>query len=303
MSELWAATASGLHRIQGEPAHKLVGRDVGAIGVTGWGRWAIADGRSILSTHSGDWEEEATLASSPRSTDLTARCLLADSRSGDVLVGTSEAHLFLLAGGTLLGLEGFDDAPGRGDWYTPWGGPPDVRSISRSDDLTDYVNIHVGGILRLRDGAAAWEPTIDIDADVHQVLAHDGLVLAACARGLAVSRDHGDSWEFLTQGLHAPYCRAVAVSGEHILLGASTGHDSKQAALYRMPIGGSAFEKCGNGLPERFDANLDTFWVAADGAEAGLATPDGRVFISNDEGASWVQAADGLPHIRAVTFL
>src|SRR5207249_1971591 len=80
---------------------------------------------------------------------------------------------------------------------------------------TVYVNVHVGGVVRSRDGGRSWTPTVDIESDVHQVLAHPSraeVVLAAAADGFGVSRDCGASWRFITEGMHAHYLRAVAVS-------------------------------------------------------------------------------------------
>ncbi len=117
-------------------------------------------------------------------------------------VGSSEARLFRLNGRTLEPVEAFDALEGRDAWYTPWGGPPDTRSISEwGHDV--YVNVHVGGILHTRDGGVTWNPTIDIDADVHQVATARGLVLAACARGLATSKDEGLTWSMRIDGLEA----------------------------------------------------------------------------------------------------
>jgi hypothetical protein len=102
-------------------------------------------------------------------------------------VGSSEARLFRLTGNTLAPVDAFD-AEGRDSWYTPWGGPPDTRSISEwGEDV--YVNVHVGGVLHTGDNGATWTPTIDVDADVHQVATAEGLVLAAGARGLSMSVD------------------------------------------------------------------------------------------------------------------
>ncbi|MFN8233199.1 MAG: hypothetical protein U0V56_06925, partial [Actinomycetota bacterium] len=61
-------------------------------------------------------------------------------------VGTSGARLLRLVGNALEPVEGFAAVAGREGWFTPWGGPPDTRSISEWDHDV-YVNVHVGGIL------------------------------------------------------------------------------------------------------------------------------------------------------------
>ena len=89
-------------------------------------------------------------------------------------------------------------SPGRDAWYQPHGGPPAVRTMAVDDEGRIYVNVHVGGIVRSDDEGRSWEPTIDIDVDVHQVVTvpgQPGRVVAATARGLATSDDYGRSLE------------------------------------------------------------------------------------------------------------
>ena len=150
--------------------------------------------------------------------------------------------------------------------------------------------------MRSSGGESSWEPTIDIHADVHEVLFDpaSGLVLAASARGLAVSADGGKSWRFDTQGLHANYLRSVVVAGETVLVGASTGPRTNHAAVYRAPLnGGATFERCRDGLPERFLDNIDTLCLASSGSQVAFGTSDGSVFVSSDEGKSWSAGAGG----------
>jgi hypothetical protein len=89
-------------------------------------------------------------------------------------------------------------------------------------DGTVYLNVHVGGILRYRDDDPVWRDTMDIDADVHEVIAHPdmpGTALAATARGVAISRDGADSWTFHTDGLlqRARWACRPDVDGRSIL--------------------------------------------------------------------------------------
>ncbi len=299
-TEVLVGTQDGLHRLGGAgavPDVKLSGHEVNALAGEGEAWWAIADGETVWRSDLPGWREVG------RAREVRANCLCLSSLG--MFVGTSEGHLLRLNGNNLEPVESFDRADGRDEWYTPWGGPPDVRSISRSDDGTVYANIHVGGVVRSTDQAVSWEPTLDIHSDVHQVLApsgHPGVVLAACARGLARSGDGGDTWSFETEGLHAAYCRAVAVGDGTIYLSASLSHRGNRACLYRRPLDGGAFEKCEQGLPEWFSDNIDTFCVVATGSQVAFGTNDGWVFASGDSGSTWEAWAEGLPPVRCVAF-
>jgi hypothetical protein len=290
-------TADGLREYDAEGragAVRFEGRNVTAVAPEGPELWAVLDGREVWHTAAIDWWFHVADLEG-----LRADCL-ADTRAG-LLVGTSEARLFRVAGEGLEAVGGFDDAPGRDGWYTPWGGPPDTRSVSE-DDETVYVNVHVGGILRSVDGGETWQPTIDPDWDVHRVLARPGRLYAACARGLAVSPDRGGAWSIQAEGLHARYCRGVAVCGETVLVSASEGPGGRRSALYRGSLDGGSFERCRAGLPEWFDANIDSSCLDAipETGPAAFGTADGRVFVSPDEGASWGVVASGLPGINCV---
>jgi hypothetical protein len=273
------------------------GRTVTALGAEYPDLWAIVESTEVWRTSDGGWEQRG---SAPEGTRLNC---IADVRAG-YLVGTSEAHLLRVGDHGLEPVDAFEDAAGRDDWYTPWGGPPDVRSISEDSDVV-LVNVHVGGIVRTLDEGATWEPTIDIHSDVHRVTARDGRAYAACARGLAVSEDRGDSWSYWTDGLHATYCRGVALCGDTVLVSASRGPRGGQAAVYRAPKDGGAFERCTAGLPEWFDSNIDSLCLDAipDHGVAAFGTDDGRVFVSRDEGTSWEEIASGPGEVRSVLLM
>ena len=262
--------------------------------------WVLVEGRSLWrSGADGTWEEITSVAM-----DGIAATCLGTSPVG-LLVGTESAHLLRLDGATLVRVDSFEDVAGREAWYTPWGDPPDVRSISTSVDGAMYVNVHVGGVVRSTDGGRSWTPTLDVEADVHQVLAHPSrpaLVLAAAAVGLVVSRDGGESWEIDAEGLHATYARAVTVAGDAAIVSVSTGPGGRRAALYRRPLAGAAgLTRCGPGLPEWFRGNIDTACVASVGSTVAFGSPDGCVYLSTDAGERWERVARGLPAIAAVT--
>lgn len=241
----------------------------------------------------GPWEKVSSFDDTP-----PARCLVA--AGDDVLVGTAEAHLLRVRDGQAEPVAGFEEAEGRDGWYTPWGGPPDTRSLSVADDGTIYANVHVGGIVRSSDGGETWEPTIDVDTDVHQVLAAPGSVLAPSAFGLAVSADGGDSWDVVTDGLHATYLRAVAVAGDDVLVSASSGPGGDHSAVYRRVGGEGPFERCRTGLPEWLGGNVDTGTLAATGDWVVFAAPGGTLYSSSDAGRTWEARAEGLPKVTAV---
>ena len=300
MPRILVATTDGLHELDDRAVLEGVhhtGRAVTT--VVQWEKqlWAIVDGSELWHTAEVDgWTHLSDLEPNQ------GTCL--GFMKNDVLVGSSEARLFRLVGDSLEPVAAFDRAEGRSKWYTPWGGPPDTRSISEWDDAV-YVNVHVGGVLRTEDGGETWAPTIDIDADVHQVTTAEGQVLAACASGLAVSTDRGSTWTFRSEGLETRYSRAVTVCGDAVLLSASRGPRGGRAAVYRGRLSGGGLERCRTGLPEWFDDNIDTHCLDAhpDGSFVAFGTSEGRVFASDDAGLSWAEFASGLPQVRRVLVL
>lgn len=301
-TNLLIGTSAGVYELTGDGPRRdpaFGARGVTALAAADGVAWAIADRRSIARRESdGTWTDVA------RSDEFDLVCLL--PMPDGLLAGTVEAHLLRLDDHTLGRVAPFDAVEGRDAWYTPWGGPPAVRSIARDLGGRIHANVHVGGIPRSLDGGASWEPTIDIDADVHQVVAHPNeadVVVAAGAVGLAVSEDGGAGWRIEQQGLHATYARAVAVASGHVLLTISNGPRGGRAAVYRSTLEPNLhLEKCTDGLPEWFDGNIDSGWLVARGSAAAFGTADGDIFTSGDQGEHWRGAAQGLPSISTLCF-
>lgn len=295
----FVGTDSGLWVLEDEaarPVEALAARAVTALALDGPTLWALVDGSALWESDGDRWTPRAALDG------LSATCV-GPTRDG-VLIGTEQAHLLRLGRSGLARVETFEAVEGRETWYTPWGDPADVRSITVAGDGAIHVNVHVGGVVRSRDGGMSWTPTVDIEQDVHQVLTHPSraeVVLVASAEGFGVSRDGGDSWTFETAGLHAHYARAVAAADDCVLLSASTGPRGRRAAIYRRPLDdGGRFERCRDGLPEWFADNVDTGCLAATGPLVVCGTADGRVYRSDDAGVTWTLALKGLPTVRCV---
>ena len=299
MPTILVATRDGMHTFDGDGQPRgedHVGRSVTSLGRADTELWAILDASELWHATGSDWSHVTDLER------LRATCVTAIG--ADVFVGSSEARLFRLAGEALEPVDAFDHASGRETWHTPWGGPPDTRSMANWEDEI-YVNVHVGGILRSGDWGETWTPTIDVDADVHHVTTAAGMVLAACAGALAVSTDRGATWAYRTDGLESRYSRAVAVCGGSVLLSASNGPRGGRAAVYRGDLSGGTFERCRAGLPEWFDDNIDTYRLDAlpDGTLASFGTSDGHLYGSTDEGVTWNELASGLPSVQRVLVL
>jgi hypothetical protein len=294
-------TADGVLSIDPGQSPVLAGHRIDALarGEGAW--WVLSDGDTVWNI-----PDDGTPSRVAGSDETRINCLLA--RLDDVLLGAEAAQLFHIPASGNPGAEptidqAFQDAPGRDDWFTPWGGPPDVRSLAEDTDGAVYLNVHVGGILRQGADDPVWRDTIDVHADVHEVIAHkeaSGTALAATARGLAISRDGAETWDFRTKGLHARYCRAVAASGDRVYVSASRSNRGENAAVYRTSLDGAHLERCEAGLPEWFSTNIDTGCLQADGETVVIGDADGTVYRSVDAGHKWTVAAEGLPSIRCI---
>ncbi|MEY2447128.1 MAG: hypothetical protein QOH79_604 [Acidimicrobiaceae bacterium] len=254
-------------------------------------RWAIVRHEGIVAI-----DDPRTAIALP----LPAQCLA--TAPWGVLIGTDEARLFEVRGGAASAspVGSFDRIPTRGEWYTPGGGSADTRSIAIGADGTPFVNVHVGGVWR-GDDDGSWREVVPVDDDTHQVLAADDVVVVAAAVGFGQSDDGGRTFSWTTDGLHATYCRAVAVADDIVLVTASTGPFTRHGAVYLRSVDSDGpFTRCDNGLPEWFEGNIDTFQLAARESTVALGTDDGRVFVSEDAGTSWDLAATGVGAIRCV---
>jgi len=294
MATIHVATANGVHVFGADGTSDVThhGASVTGLARAGASIWAIIDRRELWHDRAG---ERAHVTDLPI---FEATCLA--SIDGELWVGTSEAHLFRVVDDEIHDMGAFEHVDGRSSWYTPWGGPPDTRSIAEWDDDV-FVNVHVGGIPRTQDGGQTWTPTIDIDADVHQVTATADLVLAACADGLAVSPDRGATWTMRSDGTEARYARAVTVCGDAVLVSTANGPRGGRAAVYRGALSGGPFARCRAGAGW-FDGNIDSHWLDAlpDGTLAAFGTADGHLFASTDGGATWDELAADLPQVRRV---
>jgi hypothetical protein len=224
----------------------------------------------------------------------------------DVWAGTSGAHLMLVREGELRQVAAFEEVEGRHRWHTPWGGPPEVRSLDVDEDDVLFGSVHVGGMVRSLDNGDTWLPSGEIEWDVHQVVTvpdYAATAVAACAVGMALSTDAGESWEIESRGLHETYCTAVAITGDHVILAVSDGPQGGQATLYRRALEDSVFDRVRLGVPEYFAGGIGTYCLTAWDEQVVCAAPGGSLYVSNDNGMRWHELVTGLPEPRAVAIL
>jgi photosystem II stability/assembly factor-like uncharacterized protein len=227
-----------------------------------------------------------------------------------IYVGTDDARMLRLShGGDVLDpIDGFDSVAGRDAWFAGSAivngqrlGPPlGIRSVAaNSNGSILFANVHVGGIPRSMDGGRTWQPTIDINSDVHEVRAHQAnpdIVVAASAIGLCISRDGGATWTIERDGLHASYCSAVAFSGDDILVSASTDHFAARGRIYRRPIRTDGdIVAVEDGLPTWITGIADTGCIATNGSTVVVVDRAGTLYLSTQFGLAWSRSSSELP--------
>ena len=285
---LLVGTTTGAFRLDGNTEPLIAATRINHLAVDADGWWA-ADGKGRIHRNG------EVVATMPAGT--TPLCIQPTPET--TWIGANESRLFALEPSGLTEDEFFANAPGRDSWYTPWGGPADVRSMALDADHTLYINVHVGGILRYDNTGIV--PTLDIDADVHQVTAHPtqkGAVFAATANGLAHSHN-GHDFEFRTEGLHAGYCRAVAILEDRVFISASTGPGTKQGRLYTGDLWDGGFEPVTEGLPEWFGENLNSYCLLAKDDNLYVGVGD-TVWRSDDSGETWEELVTGIPKVTCL---
>src|ERR1041385_1403039 len=217
-----------------------------------------------------------------------------------VFAGTEDAHILRIdPDATQQRLTGFDAVAGRDKWYAGSAiidgkrvGPPlGIRSMAAScDGAVLLANVHVGGIPRSTDAGLTWQPTIDIESDVHQVCTRPtrpDIVIAAAGVGLCMSRDAGMTWTIEQRGLHAHHCSAVAFGRNDIFVSAAESPFATEGAVYRRPIDSNgALQPVAGGMPKWTSGSADTNCIATRDSMVALIDRSGRPFVTNDDGTS-----------------
>jgi hypothetical protein len=276
-------------------------------------RSLVADGRggvlTIVGGHSlcrrspdGEWAEIVK-------TEFNLSCCVPIGNV--VFVGTDDAHILRIdADGAQQRLTGFDAVAGRDKWYAGsaiidgkrMGPPLGIRSMAATcDGGVILANVHVGGVPRSTDAGLTWVPTIDIDSDVHQVCTHPtrpDIVIAAAGVGLCMSRDAGTTWTIEQQGLHAHHCSAVAFGRNDIFVSAATSPFAAEGAVYRRPIDSNGpLQPLGGGMPKWTGGSADTNCIATRDSMTAVIDRSGQLYVSNDDGASWLSPLDRLDRL------
>ncbi len=302
-SILVATWDSGFFSVSGKTVHQeLANQSACSLVADGRGSvLAIVGGHSLCRRSSdGEWTAIAK-------SEFDLSCCVPIGNA--VFVGTDDAHILRVdADGTQHCLTGFDAVQGRDRWYAGaaivdgklMGPPLGVRSMAATcDGAVLLVNVHVGGVPRSTDAGLTWQPTIDIDSDVHQVCTHPtrpDVVIAAAAVGLCISRDAGATWTIEQQGLHAHHCSAVAFGRNDIFVSASTDPFATQGAVYRRPIDSNRpLQPLGGGMPKWIDGKADTNCIATRDSMAAVIDRSGCLYVSHDDGATWSCPIDRLP--------
>lgn len=241
---------------------------------------------------------ERSLWTSDIAERIKSLCLLATDPAV-LIIGTEPPHIFRLSQteNAATRMKAFDQLTCRPTWFTPWGGPPAVRSLALAGATRLYANVHVGSIMRSDDAGVSWEPVDDnLEPDVHQVKttpAAPQRVYANTARGVWVSQDGGDSWEKspfphpveygLTIAVHPndPDCLLATASEEP-----DYGRDVR-ARLFRSDDAGRNWQHIVNGFPAYSPTNIRTHCVAFDAAGIAWAAVEDRLYTSIDRGTHW----------------
>ena len=290
---VWLLSEEGILNFSGKPIHDVPFQtaSVRAGDIDQDRLSVIVNDREVWTYASGVWNQQV-------STDVILNCICwtPDNR---LLVGTERARLAWVTEGELNFIDSFDAVPERKLWKTPWGGPPDVRSLAVSTDGTIYANIHVGWIVRSRDGGKTWKNLREgLEMDVHQVATHPSnpaIVFAATASGFYLSRDHGDTFTHQRSGMPYYYQRACACFPESdvYLVSTSRGpHSRVDAQLYRSDDAGENWALV-NGLPGHIGENIDTFQIiTVGGSNALVVVDDTALYRTDDRGLNWQKVAD-----------
>ena len=219
-----------------------------------------------------------------------------------VYVGSEPAAVFCSSdgGNTWEEFSGFRTVPESTEWgfHAPTR-ESHVRDLRVAPNDPDhlYAGIEVGGMVRSRDGGVSWRQLPGLDADIHCVsLSRDRpeSVYVATASAPYRSDDGGGQWEMINAGLDRRYTLHIAASPDDadlvlVTVSANARRDSPQ--FYRSTNGGRSWKLVeGLGQGENAEDMVVAFdWDLQDPDKVYAGTDGGKLFHSEDRGATWRQ--------------
>jgi photosystem II stability/assembly factor-like uncharacterized protein len=234
-------------------------------------------------------------------------------RPGEIYAGLEPVSLWISrAGGEHWEeLTALRNHPVSKKWHFYDPAKPHIRTITfdRQGERL-LIGIEVGGVLVSRDGGASFEDkSKGVDGDIHtlQVAPHNpDLVFAMTGDGLFRSKDGGDHWKKLDNGLDRWYMVPLAfVTADAKILCVGAGNRppgswqtrGADAAIYWSEDGGDSWKTASGPFPLK--GMLSSIVVDPDNPDHLFAgTTNGMLLHSTDGGKHWSVIADKLPRIE-----
>ncbi len=247
-----------------------------------------------------------------------------------IYAGVSEAGLFRSddRGKSWQPMRGLNEHPTRATWLPGFGGLCAHSLLSdRRNPNRLWVGISAAGVFRTDDGGETWvaknEGVTQGEGFCVHSLAHDpnraDVIYRQDHRGMYRSRDAGDSWQSienglpigqLAEGIRCAFGFPVEMDpGSHSVYALPLEGDNfrfppdGKLCVYRTRDGGERWEPLSSGLPEDSYTNVLRGAMAVDGLDpcgVYFGTTAGTVFASRDGGDSWTRIPCTLPKILCV---
>jgi len=270
------------------------------------------------------WTQVEQGPSWPEDSGLKMNQIWTFHNAGDrVYAGVDEAGLFFSddQGVTWEGVAALNDYPGRKDWFPGFGGLAAHRILSDHDRL--WVGISAVGVFRSDDRGESFvrvdEGVIPVDPSdqpawcVHSLVAdaeESNRIWRQDHRGVYRTRDGGDKWEQIEEGLPASFGFVIGrnQSNGTLFVAPITADENRvpvdgRFSVYRSFDDGDSWTEAGVGWPEggQFNGALRNAMVVDNQGGVAIGTTGGSLFVTSDDGDHWEQLPFSLPRILCVT--